>query len=156
MITAQTQLQTTQAQAIGVGVARAQFEHAIAVLTGHPPADLSIDRAKLATDVPMTPPSIPSRLLERRPDIASAERQTQEANALIGVAVAAYYPDISLSALFACSGTPLCSLVSAANQVWSLGANATQTLFRAARSWHRWRQRAPPMTAVSRRIARPC
>jgi NodT family efflux transporter outer membrane factor (OMF) lipoprotein len=129
VITAQTQLQTTQAQAIGVGVARAQFEHAIAVLTGHPPGDLTIDRARLANDVPVIPPNVPSRLLERRPDIASAERQMQEANALIGVAIAAYYPDISLSALFGYTGTPLRSLISATNQVWSLGANATQTLF---------------------------
>jgi NodT family efflux transporter outer membrane factor (OMF) lipoprotein len=99
------------------------------VLTGHQPADLTIDRTRLATDVPVVPPSVPSQLLERRPDIASAERQMQEANALIGVAIAAYYPNISLSALFGYTGTPLGSLISAGNQVWSLGANATQTLF---------------------------
>jgi NodT family efflux transporter outer membrane factor (OMF) lipoprotein len=129
VITAQTQLQTTQAQAIGVGVARAQFEHAIAVLTGRPPADLTIPPGTLASDVPVVPPNVPSRLLERRPDIASAERHMQQENALIGVAIAAYYPDISLSALFGYTGTPLRSLISAGNQVWSLGASAAQSVF---------------------------
>lgn len=129
VITAQTQVQTTQAQAVGVGVARAQFEHAIAVLTGHPPADLTIAPGTLAKDVPVVPPSVPSTLLERRPDIAAAERQMQEENALIGVAVAAFYPDISLSGLFGYSGTPLGSLISASNQLWSLGASATQSVF---------------------------
>jgi NodT family efflux transporter outer membrane factor (OMF) lipoprotein len=129
VITAQTQLQTTQAQAVGVGVARAQFEHAIAVLTGHPPADLTIDRGTLASDVPVVPPNVPSRLLERRPDIAAAERLMQQENALIGVAIAAYYPDISLSGLFGYTGTPLRSLISAADQVWSLGVSTTQSVF---------------------------
>jgi len=129
VITAQTQLQTTQAQAVGVGVARAQFEHAIAVLTGHPPADLAIGPGTLASDVPVVPPSVPASLLERRPDVASAERHMQQENALIGVAIAAYYPDISLSGLFGYTGSPLRSLISAANQVWSLGAGATQSVF---------------------------
>ena len=73
-----------------------QYEHAIAVLTGHPPAELTIPPAPLPADVPVVPPGLPSALLERRPDIAAAERTMQQQNALIGVQVAAYYPDISL------------------------------------------------------------
>ncbi len=129
VITAQTQLLTTQAQLINAGVARAQYEHAIAVLTGHAPSDLTIDPAPLANTVPAIPPALPASLLERRPDIAAAERTMQQENALIGVAVAAFYPAVDLTAAFGYAGNPLGSLISAANRVWSLGANATETLF---------------------------
>lgn len=129
LITAQTQLQTTQAQAVNVGVQRAELEHAIAVLTGKPPAALTILPGTLAADVPVMPPTLPSRLLERRPDVAAAERRMQEQNALIGVAVAAYYPDISLSAAFGYSATQLGSLFEVPSRVWSLGAAASDTLF---------------------------
>jgi NodT family efflux transporter outer membrane factor (OMF) lipoprotein len=129
VITAQTQLETTWAQAVNVGVARAQFEHAIAVLTGHAPAELTIVPGSLATEVPVAPASLPSTLLERRPDIAAAERSMAQENALIGVQVAAYYPDISLSALYGYVGSPLGSLIQATNRVWSLGAAANETLF---------------------------
>ena len=93
VITAQTQLETTRAQEIFVGVARAQFEHAIAVLTGQPPADLTLAAGPLTVDVPVAPAVVPSALLERRPDIAASERAMEQQNALIGVEVAAYYPD---------------------------------------------------------------
>ena len=106
-VTALAQLQSTQAQQVAVGVQRQQFEHAIAVLTGHAPAELTIAPAPLAADVPVLPPGLPSALLERRPDVAAAERIMQQQNALIGVQVAAYYPDISLSALGGYSGLPL-------------------------------------------------
>ena len=129
VITAQTQVETTRAQAINAGVARAQFEHAIAVLIGHPPAELTLPPGALATEVPVTPPSLPSTLLERRPDIAAAERAMEQENALIGVQVAAFYPDISLSALYAYSGNPLGSLIQAGNRIWSLGAAASEVLF---------------------------
>lgn len=129
LITAQTQLQTTQAQAANVGVQRAQLEHAIAVLTGKPPAALTIPAGTLAADVPVPPPSLPSTLLERRPDVAAAERRMQSENALIGVAVAAYYPDISLSAAFGYSATQLGALFDVPSRVWSLGAAASETLF---------------------------
>jgi NodT family efflux transporter outer membrane factor (OMF) lipoprotein len=129
VVTAQAQLQTTQAQLAGVGVLRGQYEHAIAILTGHPPADLSIPVGTLATAVPVVPTGIPSALLERRPDIAAAERQMQEENALIGVAISAYYPDITLTALFGFAGNPLGQLFNAANRVWSLGASASDTIF---------------------------
>ncbi len=129
VITAQTQLLSTQAQAVNVGVQRATLEHAIAVLTGRPPADLAIPPAAFASTIPVAPPSIPAALLERRPDIAASERQMQQQNALIGVAVAAYYPDLSLSALYGYSGNPLGSLIQASNRLWSIGASASQTLF---------------------------
>jgi NodT family efflux transporter outer membrane factor (OMF) lipoprotein len=129
VITAQTQLQTVQAAAINVGVARSQFEHAIAVLTGHPPADLSLDPAPLTNNVPVIPMTMPTTLLERRPDIAAAERAMAQENALVGVAIAAYYPNISLTALAGYSGNPIGSLLNASNQLWSLGASATQSLY---------------------------
>jgi NodT family efflux transporter outer membrane factor (OMF) lipoprotein len=129
VVTAQAQLEGARAQLIGVGVQRAIFEHAIAVLTGHPPADLTIPPAPLTSQVPVTPPGLPSTLLQRRPDIAAAERQMQQENALIGVQVAAYYPDISLSALFGFAGSPLSQLFTVPNRVWSLGAAASETLF---------------------------
>jgi NodT family efflux transporter outer membrane factor (OMF) lipoprotein len=126
---AETELASAQAQLIAAGVQRQQFEHAIAVLTGVPPSALTLSPGALATDVPVAPPGLPSALLERRPDIASAERAMAEQNALIGVAVAAYYPDISLSADYGFEGNPIGKLFRAANRIWSLGANATETLF---------------------------
>ncbi len=96
--TAETQLETVKAQLIGEDVQRAQFEHAIAVLVGKAPADFSIARVSYPNSVPVVPAGVPSALLERRPDIAAAERAMASANALIGVAISAYYPDITLSA----------------------------------------------------------
>jgi NodT family efflux transporter outer membrane factor (OMF) lipoprotein len=129
VLTAQTQLEGAQSAAISVGVARAQYEHAIAVLVGVPPAALSIPPVATVPPVPDTPGLVPSALLERRPDIASAERSMKADNALIGVAVAAYYPDITLSALFGYAGDPLGKLISSANRVWSLGASASDAIF---------------------------
>ncbi len=127
--TAQAQLQSVVAELVGVGVLRAQYEHAIAILIGRPPAALSIPFSPLPEAVPVVPPGLPSTLLERRPDIAAAERTMQEENALIGVAVAAYYPDITLSALGGFVGNPIGQLFDVANRVWSLGAAASETLF---------------------------
>jgi NodT family efflux transporter outer membrane factor (OMF) lipoprotein len=126
VITAETQLQTTEAQLLAVGVSRAQFEHAIALLTGQPPSELTIAVAEMTASVPTIPATLPSSLLERRPDIAQAERSMERENALIGVAVAAYYPDISLSAAFGYVQAPLHSLISASSQVWSVAASGTQ------------------------------
>ncbi|WP_426425604.1 efflux transporter outer membrane subunit [Bradyrhizobium genosp. A] len=128
VVTAETQLQTAQAQLVAVGVSRAQFEHAIALLTGQPPAGFAIPAAALRPTVPLVPAALPSTLLERRPDVAQAERTMQQQNALIGVAVAAYYPDVSLSAAFGYAGTPLRSLITTTNQVWTLAANGSQLL----------------------------
>jgi NodT family efflux transporter outer membrane factor (OMF) lipoprotein len=129
MVTAQAQLEGARAQLVGVGVQRAQFEHAIAVLTGHSPAELTIPPAQLTLNVPVMPPGLPSTLLQRRPDIAAAERQVQQENELIGVQVAAYYPTISFSTLAGYVGSPLSQLFTTANRIWSLGASADQTLF---------------------------
>lgn len=126
--TARAQVEITQAQARSVAVQRAQYEHAIAVLIGRPPAELAIARHLLSGHIPKIPVAVPSSLLERRPDIAAAERTMQEENALIGVAVAGYFPDISLSGALGWIGThPLPFNV--ANEVWSLGAAGTQILF---------------------------
>ena len=124
-----TQLASAQASLVNVGVARGQYEHAIAVLAGLAPADLTIPHTKLPVAVPVTPPGVPSTLLQRRPDIAAAERSMDQENALIGVQIAAFYPDITLSADFGWEGGPIGMLISAANRVWSLGANATETIF---------------------------
>jgi NodT family efflux transporter outer membrane factor (OMF) lipoprotein len=126
--TAEAQVFTTEAQAINVGVQRAQFEHSIAMLIGRPPAELSIAPHLLGGNIPRIPVSVPSTLLERRPDIAAAERTMQEQNALIGVAVAGYFPDISLTGMLQWIGrNPLPFNV--AHEVWSLGAAGAQVLF---------------------------
>jgi NodT family efflux transporter outer membrane factor (OMF) lipoprotein len=129
VINAQAQVLAAQAAAINVGVQRAQDEHAIALLVGKPPAEVSISQGSLPERVPIVPAGVPSALLERRPDIAEAERQMEEENALIGVQVAAYYPTINLSAVFGYTGNPATSLFSTSSQVWSLMASASQTLF---------------------------
>jgi NodT family efflux transporter outer membrane factor (OMF) lipoprotein len=129
VITARTQLEGAQAQLINAGEARAQYEHAIAVLVGEAPADLSLAPGQLMSNVPQIPAGIPATLLQRRPDIAAAERTMAAQNALIGVAVGAYYPDISLSALGGYSADPIGGLFSVSNALWSLGANASATIF---------------------------
>lgn len=128
VITAQTQLLSAQAQLVNVGVLRAQLEHAIALLIGKPPAEVSIPPARLANRIPIVPISVPSTLLERRPDIAEAERQMRQENALIGVQVAAYFPTIDLSAGYGYLGSPMTGLISSSNEVWSIAASATQTM----------------------------
>jgi NodT family efflux transporter outer membrane factor (OMF) lipoprotein len=126
--TAETLVLNTEAEAIAVGVVRAQYEHAIAVLIGRPPADLTLTPGALANNVPSIPVTVPSALLERRPDIAAAERQLQEENALVGVAVANFYPDISLTGMFGFAGpTPL--PITIADEAWSVAGSASQTIF---------------------------
>jgi NodT family efflux transporter outer membrane factor (OMF) lipoprotein len=129
VITARTQLEAAESADINVGVARAQYEHAIAALTGQPPAELTLAPVAATPGVPGIPGILPSELLERRPDIAEAERAMKAENALIGVAVAAFYPVVDLTAAFGWVGNPLGSLISAANRVWSLGASASETVF---------------------------
>lgn len=129
VLTAQTQLDTAQSASVNVGVARAQYEHAIAVLTGQPPAAFALPVAASVPPVPEIPGMVPAALLERRPDVAAAERSMQSQNALVGVAVAAYYPAITLSGLFGYAGNPLGGLISSANRVWSLGAAASDAIF---------------------------
>jgi NodT family efflux transporter outer membrane factor (OMF) lipoprotein len=125
---AQSQVLAIEAQELSVGVQRAQFEHAIAVLIGRPPAELTIGPRLLGSRIPNIPVAVPSALLERRPDIAAAERTMQQDNALIGVAEAAYFPDVSLSAMVQFIG-PIPLPFSAARSIQQIGASAAQTLF---------------------------
>jgi NodT family efflux transporter outer membrane factor (OMF) lipoprotein len=129
LVTARTQLETAQASLIALGVARAQFAHAIAVLVGKNPEDLDIPYNPTLPSLPSIPVGVPSTLLQRRPDIAIAERQMAAENATIGIAVAAYYPTVSLSALDGFTQSPLGGLLHVANYVWSLGGSATETIF---------------------------
>jgi NodT family efflux transporter outer membrane factor (OMF) lipoprotein len=126
---AETQLETTRAQAIDVGVARAQYEHAVAVLIGKPPASFSLAPLPLTMPPPAIPVGLPSELLERRPDIAAAERQMAAANAQIGVAKAAYYPNISLGATGGFESSAITTLVSGPSVLWSAGPSALFTIF---------------------------
>lgn len=126
---AQTQLDTTRAQLIAVGVTRAQFEHAIAVLIGKPPAEFSVAPVVLNTDVPVIPPDMPSALLERRPDIAAAERRIASANAQIGVAVSAYYPNLTLNGTYGWQGDALQQRFAPSSRIWSVGGTLAQTVF---------------------------
>ena len=128
---AEAQLAATQAQAIAVGVTRAQFEHAIAVLIGQPPAEFSIPPTEAMIAVPEIPPEMPSALLERRPDIAAAERLMASANAQIGVAVAAFYPNITLSGDYGTSASTLNHLLATSSRFWSFGSALVQTILEA-------------------------
>ena len=126
---AETQLETTRAQAIDVGVARAQYEHAVAILIGKPPADFSLPALPLTATPPPIPAGLPSELLERRPDIAAAERRMASANAQIGVAKAAYYPTISLGATGGFESGVITTLISGPSILWSAGGSAVMPLF---------------------------
>jgi NodT family efflux transporter outer membrane factor (OMF) lipoprotein len=129
VIAARTQLENAKASLIALGVARAQYVHAIAVLVGKNPEELDIPRGTALPTLPTVPLGVPSTLLQRRPDIAVAERQMAAQNAAVGVAVAAYYPNISLSAADGFSQSPLAGLLHLANHVWSVGANVDETIF---------------------------
>jgi NodT family efflux transporter outer membrane factor (OMF) lipoprotein len=126
---AKTILQTTRAQAIDVGVQRAQFEHAVAILIGKPPAEFSLPPLPLTAPPPHVPISVPSELLERRPDIAAAERRVASANAQIGVAKSAYYPLISLAASGGFESSTITTLLNGPSGLWSIGLSAVGTVF---------------------------
>lgn len=131
---AQTQLDTARTQLIDVGVQRAQYEHAIATLTGQPASLFSIKKAALTGTPPQVPIGVPSVLLERRPDIAGAERRVASANASIGVAVAAYYPSITLGASTGLEAIQLSQLFSGPSFFWSVGPVIAQTIFDAGKT----------------------
>jgi NodT family efflux transporter outer membrane factor (OMF) lipoprotein len=129
VLQARTQLENTRAQAIEVGVQRAQFEHAIAILLGKPPADFSIPQAPLTLLPPAIPIGLPSELLERRPDIASAERDVAAANAQIGIAQAAFYPTVTLRSIVGLESSSLTNLFSWPSALWSFGASVVEIAF---------------------------
>ncbi|HYM73142.1 MAG TPA: efflux transporter outer membrane subunit, partial [Stellaceae bacterium] len=126
---AQAQLESTRAQLVAVGVTRAQLEHAIAVLIGKPPAALTIPPTEATIAVPVIPAGLPSALIERRPDIATAERRMQAANAQIGVAVAAFYPNVTLTADYGVAASMLRRLLTTSSRLWSFGSTAAETIF---------------------------
>lgn len=129
VVLAQTQLKSTQAQAIDTGIQRAQLEHAIALLVGKAPSEFSLTPAPLALAVPAIPVGLPSTLLERRPDIAAAERRVATANAQIGVAKAAFFPALTLSASAGLQSSSFSDWLSLPNRFWSLGPALAMTLF---------------------------
>lgn len=124
-----TQLKSTQAQAMDLKWQRAQLEHAIAVLIGVPPSELSIAVREQLPTLPEIPVALPSQLLERRPDVAAAERRVMAANAEIGVAEAAWYPDLSISASGGYRGSSFADWIDLPNRFWSLGPQLALTLF---------------------------
>ncbi|UST61746.1 efflux transporter outer membrane subunit [Pseudomonas moraviensis] len=126
---AQTQLKSTQADLVDLIWQRAQFENAIAVLTGEAPANFSIAESQSIPNLPQVPLSLPSQLLERRPDIAAAERSVIAANANVGVAKAAYYPDLTLSLSGGYSSSTSKNLISLPNRFWSVGPQLSLPLF---------------------------
>lgn len=126
---AETQLKTAQAQALDIGVQRAQLEHAIALLLGKAPAGFAIEPVVYKIKIPAVPAGIPSALLERRPDIAAAERRVAEANAQVGVAKTAFFPSLTISAAAGFQSSSFANWISAPSQFWSLGPLLAQTIF---------------------------
>jgi NodT family efflux transporter outer membrane factor (OMF) lipoprotein len=130
---ADTQLETTRAEAIDVGVARAQYEHAVAILIGKPPAEFTLPPLPLTAPPPGIPVGVPSELLERRPDIAAAERRVAAANAQIGVAKSAYYPLVNLGVEGGFESDSITTLLQGPSGLWSFGLSAAETVFDAGR-----------------------
>lgn len=128
VLQAKAQLRTAETAALDNGINRAQYEHAIAVLLGRPPAAFCLARGKLKRNVPKIPVEVPSVVLERRPDVAAAERQMAQANALIGVAIAAFYPTITLTGTFGYESNQLRNLFSGPSQLWSYGAQLSEMI----------------------------
>jgi NodT family efflux transporter outer membrane factor (OMF) lipoprotein len=129
VLSARGLLLTTQATDTDLEQQRARVEHAIAILTGAPPADLTLQPAPWTLKLPEIPATVPTTLLQRRPDIASSERSAMAANASIGVAVAAYYPNVTLTGQAGFASSELGHLFTASSSFWSLGAAAAETIF---------------------------
>jgi NodT family efflux transporter outer membrane factor (OMF) lipoprotein len=129
VVSAETQLLASQAQQVNAKIQRGILEHAIAVLMGQQPSTLTVPRSAMRTDVPTIPPGVPSTLLERRPDVASAERKMAAANAQIGVATAAYFPSLTLSASTTTASDTLRQLAKSSTTLWSVGPELAQTIF---------------------------
>ena len=155
---AETQLYNTQSQVMDLGVQRAAFEHAIAILIGKAPCgcDHSVRSAQRPPPPPI-PLVVPSELLERRPDIATAERRVAAANEQIGIAMAAFYPNLTLSGSAGFQSSALAQLFTWPSRFWSLGPQLAATLIRRRQSAAvSWRSRRPHTTRPSPDIARRC
>jgi len=129
VLQAETQLETVRAQLVDIGVARAQFEHAVATLAGYTPSEFGLPPSPLDLALPKFPVGVPSQLLERRPDIAAVERRVAAANAQIGIAVSAFYPTITLDGTGGFESTHGGTWIQGPSSLWSLGAQATELLF---------------------------
>jgi len=129
VVQAETQLKSTQAQAIDIGVQRAQLEHAIAILIGKPPSQFALAPAPLKTAMPSIPLMLPSEILERRPDIAGAERRVAAANAQIGVAKAAFFPQLTLSGSAGYASSSFPTWLTAPSRIWAIGPSVVQSVF---------------------------
>ena len=129
VVQAETQLKSTQAQAIDIGVQRAQLEHAIAILIGKPPSQFALAPAPLKTAMPSIPLMLPSEMLERRPDIAGAERRVAAANAQIGVAKAAFFPQLTLSGSYGYASSSFPTWLTAPSRIWAIGPSVVQSVF---------------------------
>ena len=147
---AEAQLASTRAQLLDATIARAQLEHAVAVLIGKPPSDLTIAPRPLATVFPQIPVTLPSELLERRPDIAAAERRTASANAQIGVAQAAFFPALTLGATAGVQSSVIGNLLSLPARYWSIGPAIAQAVFDAGL---RQAQKAQAIAAYDETVA---
>jgi NodT family efflux transporter outer membrane factor (OMF) lipoprotein len=128
VVSAETQLLASQAQQVNARIERGILEHAIAVLMGQQPATFTLPRSAMRTDVPTVPPGVPSTLLERRPDVAAAERKMAAANAQIGVATAAYFPSLTLSGSSTTTAEALGQLAKSSTTIWSVGPELAETI----------------------------
>jgi NodT family efflux transporter outer membrane factor (OMF) lipoprotein len=126
---AKAQLQSARVEESDITIQRAEYEHAIAVLLGRPPADFTLKETPLNNQPPAVPVGLPSELLERRPDIAAAERRVNEANERIGIARAAYFPALNISALLGFESTSIASLFAGSNAMWAVGPGLSQTIY---------------------------
>jgi NodT family efflux transporter outer membrane factor (OMF) lipoprotein len=129
VVSAQTQLLSSQAQQVNAPLQRAILEHAIAVLVGQQPSNFSVARTSMRTDVPTVPAGLPSTLLERRPDVAQAERQVAASNAQIGVAISAFFPTLTITGSDDYRGNTISRLIRTANQVWAIGPSLALSVF---------------------------
>jgi NodT family efflux transporter outer membrane factor (OMF) lipoprotein len=129
LVQAQTQLDTALVQDTDIGVMRSQYEHAIAILAGKPPAEFRLEYSPLNLEPPVIPVGLPSQLLERRPDIAASERRVGEANEGIGIARAAYFPSLVLSATGGLEGTSIINWFAWPSRFWAVGPTMLETIF---------------------------
>ena len=129
LVEAENALQNAEAAATNLGIARAQYEHAIAVLIGTTPSSFSVPVKPLNATAPPVPVGVPSQLLERRPDIAASERNMAAANAQIGIATAAYYPNLTLTAQGGFESSTIGNLLTWPSRFWSVGPSVSETIF---------------------------